>query len=363
VRGVSLAGAGHTSRVGSGRETAERSVPGGERKADRGSRLAALLRRPSVLIGGAIALAIVFGVVIWLISRAGSDEPAPERAQASAASIRRLNELASSIGHPVYWAGPQPRFVYELSRTKDGRVYIRYLPPNAEVGDRTPNYLTVGTYPQRNALATLRATAAKQQARTIRLVGGGLAFQDTNRPSSVYLAYPRSDYQVEVYAPSPGTARALVAAGQIKALGAPPPSPAARAASIDELKRLAASLAHPIYWAGPTPGTTYELTRTRDESVYIRYLPPGIDVGARRPDYLTIGTYPLENALEKLRAAAAPSVETIEVDDGGVAFVDRKHPTSVYVAYPGADVQIEVYDAAPRRARQLVTSGRIVAIR
>ncbi len=315
-----------------------------------------------MLIGSGVALALLVGLGSWLLSRAGSDETTSERAPASAASVGRLNEFAGTVGHPVYWAGAQPKFVYELSKTGDGRVYIRYLPPNAEVGDRTPNYLTVGTYPQRNAFATLRATAAKQRARTIRLPGGGLAFQDTNRPSSVYLAYPGSDYQVEVYAPSPGTARALVAAGRIKPVGAPPPSTRARAVSARELRRVAATVGHPIYWIGPQPDATYELTRTKDESVYIRYLPPGTEVGARRPDYLTVGTYPLKNALETLRSAAAPSVEVLELEDGGVAFIDRKHAASVYVAYPEADVQIEVYDPTSGRARQLVTSGRIVRV-
>jgi hypothetical protein len=123
-------------------------------------------------------------------------------------------------------------------------------------------------------------------------------------------------------------------------------------------------LGHPIYWAGVEPDDTYELTRTKDGSVYVRYLPQGISVGDRRPNYLTIGTYPQKDAFRILRATAEKNqVATMDLDNGGLAFVDKKHPTSVYIAYPNADFQIEVYDPAPGRARQLVTSGQVSPVR
>jgi DNA primase len=41
-----------------------------------------------------------------------------------------------------------------------------------------------------------------------------------------------------------------------------------------ELRQLAADLVHAMYWAGPNETDTYELTRTRDGRVYLRYLQP-----------------------------------------------------------------------------------------
>src|SRR6266540_4712590 len=172
--------------------------------------LAAYARTPAVLIAGAITLAVVIGVVLWLLLRGGGEEAKPsQRAPATAASIQRLNAFVSSVGHPIYWVGSQPRFTYELSRTKDGRVYIRYLPPGVKLGNSNPNYLTVGTYPQPHAFATLRATAKNEGVQTIQLAGGGLAFQYKSRPTSVYLAYPESDYQIEVFDPSPAAGSPL----------------------------------------------------------------------------------------------------------------------------------------------------------
>jgi len=309
-------------------------------------------------------LATAVGLGLWLLLR--DDESAPAgRTPAAAVSIERLNRFASSLGHPIYWAGPQPRFTYELSKTQDGRVYIRYLPPGVEPGDSRPNYLTVGTYPERRAFATLRTAAKKQGTQVIHLAGGGLAFQYKKRRTSVYLAYPRSDYQVEVFDPSPARALQLVASGQVQAVGAPPRTQTGSvAASRQQLRELAVALRHPIYWAGPQPRFTYALTQTSEGSVYIRYLPRGASVGDRQPRYLTIGTYPQKGALAILRSTAARNhVATLRLGGGGLAMVDERHPTSVYVAYPGVDLQIEVYDATPGRARQLVTAGRIAPVR
>src|SRR5204862_98607 len=76
-------------------------------------------------------------------------------------------------------------------------------------------YLTIGTYPTKNALAAVRAIAKRLRATPLTLSGGGLAVQDTKHPSSVYFAYPGSDYQVEVFDPSPARARSLALSGRV----------------------------------------------------------------------------------------------------------------------------------------------------
>ena len=334
---------------------------GADPEAQRPSGRLAFARTP-VVAAGAVALAVVVGIVLWLLLRGSGESTAqPHGANATAVSLRRLDGLASSIGHPIYWVGPRPGFTYELSRTGDGRVYIRYLPAGAKVGDKKPDYLTVGTYPQPNAFATLRATARKQGNRTIRLAGGGLAFRYKARPTSLYLAYPGSDYQVEVFDPSPARALQLVASGRVTAVGTQARS---SAVSVERLKALAVELGHPIYWAGARQGFTYELTRTRDNRVYIRYLPQGAPVGDTRPKDLTVGTYPQKDALRVLKATASKNhVSTVAVAGGGLAFVDPKRPTSAYIAYPHLDLQIEVYEPTSGRAGQLVRSGQIAPVR
>jgi hypothetical protein len=295
---------------------------------------------------------------------AGTTSSTAKRAPASAATVDKLVAVATRTGHPIYWVGSQPGTTYELTRTNDGRVYIRYLPKGVKVGDPKPKYLSVGTYPQQNAFATLKATAKKQGVATISLTDGGLAFQDKKRPTSVYLAYPGSGYQIEVYDPSASRAKQLVTSGRVVQLGNPPSQSNVKAATGADLKALAVALGHPIYWAGNEPKVTYELTKTPSGRVYIRYLPEGVAVGSPKPDYLTVGTYPQKSAAAILKATAKKSgAKTLPVSGGGLAYQDKGHPTSVYLAFPKSDFQIEVYDPDAARAKQLVTSGQIAPVR
>lgn len=315
-----------------------------------------VLPRLRLALLGVVVLAA--GLAAWQLLGGGDD--GTKRAPAAGVSVERLTAFAGTVPHPVYWAGAQPGTKYELSKTRDGRIYVRYLPPDAKVGNSRTTYLTIGTYPLPNALETLKATAKKQGATTISLDRGGLAFQDRNRPTSVYLAYPGSDFQVEVYDRSPARALKFASSGQVAAIEVP----GAEAATADRLKALQDELGHPVYWAGAASDRTYELTRTKDGRVFIRYLPSGAHVGDRNADYLSVGTYPQKDAFGVLKQTVAKNgLSTLKLTGGGLAYVDKDQPTSVYAAYPGSDLQIEVYDPSPARARQLVTSGTIAPVR
>jgi hypothetical protein len=136
----------------------------------------------------------------------------------AAATPSSLKALARSLGHPLYWAGTKRGYTYELARSADGRVFIRYLPPGVDVGTKTP-YLTVATYPYPGAFTALQALAHGKNTKTFNLAGGGLAVLDTKHPKSLHLAYPSSDYQVEVFDPSPAVARQTVTSGQVEPIG------------------------------------------------------------------------------------------------------------------------------------------------
>jgi hypothetical protein len=137
----------------------------------------------------------------------------------------------------------------------------------------------------------------------------------------------------------------------------------ATATSESELREFAASAPHPVYWAGPRTGQTYELTNTSDGRVYIRYLPEGVKAGDPRPQFLTVGTYPRARAYAELkRAASAPGAMSRELPGGGLAVVSRGS-SSVYFGYPDARYQVEVYTPSASSARNLVFGGQVVPIR
>ena len=311
-----------------------------------------------------MALAVILGLVVWLVAR-GDDESAPtfSGGDATAASAEDLAALPASVGHPVYWAGPKRGNTYELTRTDDGRIYIRYLPAGVEIGSDQPKYLTIGTYPSQNALGVVRGLAKKLDAKAMKVRGGGAAVQDTEHPTSVYLAYPGSDYQIEVYDPSPARALELALSGGVVPLKPTKGSGTPRAATVQQLRTVDASPDKAVYWLGPRSGVAYELTETNGGRVYVRYLPSGTGVGDSKP-HTTIGTYPFRNPVPAVQAIAKDTGgRTLSLAGGGVAAVDGKHPTSVYVAFPGVNFQIEVFDPSAARALQLVSSGRVVPVR
>jgi hypothetical protein len=126
------------------------------------------------------------------------------------------------------------------------------------------------------------------------------------------------------------------------------------------LRTLITSAGAPVYWAGPETGKLYELTRTSAGKVFVRYLPTGVKVGTKQSTYLIVATYPFRKpyqALEQLQGG-----KKIVIPGGGVAVVDQAHPESVHVAFPGVDVQVEVYDPSPARSLQLARSGAVKPI-
>ena len=131
---------------------------------------------------------------------------------------RRPECSRRKLGHPLYWLGRKPGVTYELTQTDAGAVFVRYLPSGVAPGVNRP-HLTVATYPFPGAFAALRRTAAQNPTGTIRLSGGGLAVVDAGYPNSIHVAYPGVPYQVEVFAPSPARARAVVSSGQVRAVG------------------------------------------------------------------------------------------------------------------------------------------------
>ena len=172
-----------------------------------------------VRLGAVIAVAVAVGFGAWLLVRDGDNGANTERAKPVATTVADLRVLDEQSGHPVYWVGPLPGTKYEVTRTGNGNVYIRYLTRAAAIGDERPNYLTVGSYPFKGAYATLRQSARQKGTKSGTLPNGGIYIVSRERPNSVYAAYRGTDLQIEVFSPSASQARQLVASGKIRPVG------------------------------------------------------------------------------------------------------------------------------------------------
>ncbi len=128
-----------------------------------------------------------------------------------------LKKELASFGATVYWIGPKSGVTYEYTRNPNGNVYLRYLPNGVAVG-ASGDYPTVGTYPMSNAVATTRAAAGRVGSVRVKLAGAE-AFYSKSKPTSVYVAFTGSDYQIEVYDPVAARALAAVRSGQVRPVG------------------------------------------------------------------------------------------------------------------------------------------------
>lgn len=187
-----------------------------------------------VRLGAVIALALAAGFIAWLVvSRNESSSTSAPTSTATApatvpggavgaagtplgpvaVSASRLATLAKAVKSPIYWAGRQAGFTYELTETSTGKVYVRYLPKGVKAGDPRASFLIIATYPFPDAFTALK-NVAKRRAKA--LPGGGIAFVDTGYPKSVHVAFPGVAYQVEVYDPSPQRSRQVALSGDVK---------------------------------------------------------------------------------------------------------------------------------------------------
>jgi hypothetical protein len=178
-------------------------------------------RNPQVRIGAVVAVALLIGFVVWLLVRDGGNGSGTESTPTGAAigpvaaTEDRLRSLSIDEGHPIYWIGAKANTTYELTRTSNGRIFIRYLPKGAPVGVDKADYTIIGTYPVPNATGVLEGLAKNSDEQKLSVPGDGIAVYSTSQPTNVYVAYPGSNLQIEVFDPSADRARRIVTSGQV----------------------------------------------------------------------------------------------------------------------------------------------------
>ncbi len=137
------------------------------------------------------------------------------------------------------------------------------------------------------------------------------------------------------------------------------------ALSEQELKSVVMNLNSVIYWAGPLENAKYTLNVDEAGAAFIRYLPNGEGANDTEKKYLTVATYKVNAAFDAVKAAGneQDGIGLITAD-GAAVYYNKNSASNVYLAYPGQDLQIEVFDPTPGRALQLVnTTGLLKPVR
>lgn len=164
-----------------------------------------------------IAAIVASVLALALAGCGGSDSSSSQSTNTGAAEIVSADSLRDAAkGAPlIYWAGEQDNTELELSRPEAGRTYVRYLTGDAEAGDKRADFLTVGTYVQPHAAGSLRRQGERSGGFVGHAPGGATVYYERSNPGSIYLAYPGTSVEVEVFDPSFKRALRLVKSGRI----------------------------------------------------------------------------------------------------------------------------------------------------
>lgn len=121
-----------------------------------------------------------------------------------------------------------------------------------------------------------------------------------------------------------------------------------------ELIELASNINQPIYWLGPAENSTYTLTIAENEQAYIKYLPEGVLPSDSETPLRIIATYLRENAFSVTQTAANnPGAVGLSNSSGAAIYYNSATPSNVYLAFPGQNFQIEIFDPVPGAALEL----------
>lgn len=116
----------------------------------------------------------------------------------------------------AYWAGPQEGALYSLVSNSNGQVFVRYLPNGKGLEDTAASYRVIATYPQSDAYAVTQAAGNQANAISFVNADGAQVFYSKNYNANVYVAFPDSPFEIEIFDPGEGVALGLATtAGKI----------------------------------------------------------------------------------------------------------------------------------------------------
>jgi hypothetical protein len=131
-------------------------------------------------------------------------------------SASEMKAASKLLRQPIYWHGPRKGYHYEFTHTTSGYSYVRYLPHGVRAGDPRAKFLIVATYPYPGAYAALKKYA---HGKVSSGPNGSIYYAQPGHKQSVYIAWPKVDFEIEVYDPKPAVSRSIAASGKVKPVG------------------------------------------------------------------------------------------------------------------------------------------------
>ena len=171
-----------------------------------------------------VVIAAIVGVGLWLAlgnndskKKNGKNNKPPVTLVKNIGPVLQtpveMGARALTLSQPIYWAGPKKNMGYEFWRVPNKNIFVRYLPAGVKAGEDCPKCLIVGTYPLLDAYNSL-----KKQSDNKGTPGpdGSYVWQPSDNKTSVYIAWKRIPYEVEVYNKNPQKAATIALSGDVQ---------------------------------------------------------------------------------------------------------------------------------------------------
>jgi hypothetical protein len=121
----------------------------------------------------------------------------------------QLREVVLKNKLTAYWSGPLDKALYSLVANSNGQVFVRYLPEGQGLADTAAKYRVIASYPQPNAYSVTQAAGNQANAISFINADGAQVFYSKSYATNVYLAFPESAFEVEIFDPGNGAALGL----------------------------------------------------------------------------------------------------------------------------------------------------------
>jgi hypothetical protein len=121
-----------------------------------------------------------------------------------------------------------------------------------------------------------------------------------------------------------------------------------------QLETLVSEESITAYWAGPRPGYLYSIDATAKDRIYLQYIQANKNSSNVIANSRVIATYFTKDGFARTVAAATrPGNTGFRNPNGSVVFYSKNRNTDIYLAFPGKEVQIEIFDPLAGQALSL----------
>jgi hypothetical protein len=121
-----------------------------------------------------------------------------------------------------------------------------------------------------------------------------------------------------------------------------------------QLESLVAQESITVYWAGPRPGYLYSIDTTAKSRVYLQYIQADSNSKNVIANSRIIATYFTKDGFGRTVSAATRTGNTgFRNPNGSVVFYAKNRATDIYLAFPGKEVQVEIFDPLAGQALSL----------